>query len=91
MLLPVYNLLADSGLDVLVHAGIREANQQPVGPRLADKPYFADNRLVMIRVVEAPDMLQPSAVDCSGREILDRRPDSVIVVGIVLKSVYLVF
>ena len=61
--LTIYNLLSDSGLDILIHVGISETNHESVCPAFIHKADFTDNRLIMIGIVEAFYMLFLLSVD----------------------------
>ena len=91
VLLAIDNLLPDSGLYLLIHAGIRKSHQQTVGPRLVHKSEFDYHSLVVVRIVESAHMLHLFAVYSSGREILHGRIYPIIIIRIILKRVYLIF
>ena len=90
VLLTVDDFLAHAGLHFLVHVRIGETDEQAIGPRFVDKTGLGHDGLVVVSVVETLHVLELGAVVRAGLEVLDRRINPVVVVGIVLESVYLI-
>ena len=80
MLLTVNDLLAHTGLYVLVHIGIGETQQQAVRPSFVNDAQFADDGFVVVGVVETFHAFFLASVDASGLEVFHRSVHVVIIV-----------
>ena len=87
MLLSVHDFLPHARLHVFVHVRIGKRTHQPVGPGLIGNARFGNHGFVVVSVVEALHVLELLLVDGPRGEILHRRIDPIIVVGIILKGV----
>ena len=88
--LSVHCLLSYACLYLLVHVRIGEAEHQPVGPALVCQSELCHHCLVVIGVVEALYAVELLCVDALRAEVEHRSINSVAVVGVVLKGVYLI-
>ena len=88
--LAVNDVLTHSGLYVLIHIGVGETQHQTVRPFLVDHPHFANDRFIMVRIIETFDAHLFIAVYPARLKVFYRSFNVIIIVRIVLKSIDLI-
>ena len=87
VLLSVHYVLTHPGLYILVHIGIGETEHQTVGPLLVDNAHLADNRLIMVGIVETLYAYFLVTVYPARFKVFHRSVDVIVIVRIILERI----